>query len=68
MPPDLHTTRQRLLDGSLDAGAVAQAAIDRVLSDACRHVFMQTNLDEVRTAAARSLGHCAAALDRAPQG
>lgn len=52
MPPDFHATRQRLLDGSLAAGTVAQAAIDRALSDACRHAFVHTNLDEVRAAAA----------------
>ncbi|MDP2065803.1 MAG: amidase [Burkholderiaceae bacterium] len=54
MHPDLHTTRQRLLDGSLAPAAAAEAAIVQAQSEACRHVFLTTDFPGVRAAAVQA--------------
>ncbi len=54
MHPDLHTTRQRLLNGSLAPAAAADAAIAQAQSQACRHVFLTTDYPGVRAAAVQA--------------
>lgn len=54
MHPDLHTTRQRLLDGSLAPAAAAEAAIVQAQSEACRHAFLTTDFPGVRAAAVQT--------------
>lgn len=56
MHPDLHITRQRLRDGSLQPAAAAEAAIARAQSDACRHAFLTTSFAKARAAAADAHG------------
>jgi Asp-tRNA(Asn)/Glu-tRNA(Gln) amidotransferase A subunit family amidase len=48
---DLHTTRQRLLDGQTHPLAEIEQAIARAGSPACRHAFVQTDFDGARSQA-----------------
>lgn len=52
MHADLHTTRQRLLDGQSSASDEIGRAIAAAQAPACRHAFLQTDFDAARAAAA----------------
>jgi len=50
-PPDLHTTRRRLLDGQASPATEIEAAIAVAQSARCRCAFVQTDFDAARAQA-----------------
>lgn len=52
MLADLHTTRQRLLDGQTSASTEIERAIAAAQSPRCQHAFIQTSFEQARQAAA----------------
>jgi aspartyl-tRNA(Asn)/glutamyl-tRNA(Gln) amidotransferase subunit A len=52
MPPDLHSTRQRLHAGQTSAAAEMERCIAVAQSSRCEHVFLKTMYDEARATAA----------------